>query len=277
MKKRLLALAFALVFVFSGCSSSKEETTTSTNDSEQESSGVLSEEDEKMYQELKAKLLGGGENFPQLQEPEKGEELVVFHTTMGDIKIMLCPEEAPKACENFLTHCKEGYYDGIIFHRVIDGFMIQGGDPKGNGTGGESIWGGKFDDELSPDMYHFRGALAMANSGPNTNGSQFYIVQNPQITAQYFDYTDAVIKQYGDKELLYNSQTGGMFRFNYSEKAKEAYAELGGTVELDYGYTVFGMVLEGMDVVDAIAKVEKNANDKPLTDVVIEKVEIITY
>ncbi|MBE6008305.1 MAG: peptidylprolyl isomerase [Lachnospiraceae bacterium] len=278
MKKRLLALAFALVFALSGCSSAEDEkTTTSSSGSQQESTGGLSEEEEKMYQELKTRLLGGGERFPQLEEPEKGEELVVFHTTMGDIKIMLCPEEAPKACENFLTHCKEGYYDGIIFHRVIDGFMIQGGDPKGNGTGGESIWGGKFDDELSPDMYHFRGALAMANSGPNTNGSQFYIVQKDPVTAEYFGMVDSVIEQYGDKELLYNSQTGGMFRFNYSEKAREKYAELGGTVELDYGYTVFGMVLEGMDVVDAIAKVEKNASDKPLTDVVIEKVEIITY
>ena len=278
MKKRLLALALVLVFALSGCSSSDEkETTSSTGTNQQEETTETNEEEDKMYEELKKKLLGGGENFPQLQEPEKGEELVVFHTTMGDIKIMLCPEEAPKACENFLTHCKEGYYDGIIFHRVIDDFMIQGGDPKGNGTGGESIWGGKFDDELSPDMYHFRGAIAMANSGPNTNGSQFYIVQKPAIADGYFEYTDAVIKQYGSDNLLYNSQTGGMFRFNYSEKAKETYAELGGTVELDYGYTVFGMVLEGMDVVDAIAKVEKNASDRPLTDVVIEKVEIITY
>lgn len=277
MKKRLLAIAFATVFAFSGCSSDSKETENTASAEGQESTDTLNQEEEEMYEELKAKLLGGGENFPQLQEPEKGEELVVFHTNKGDIKIMLCPEEAPKACENFLTHCKEGYYDGLTFHRVIDGFMIQGGDPNGNGTGGESIWGDKFDDEISPDMYHFRGALAMANSGPNTNGSQFYIVQKDALTDDYFSVVDSIISQYGDKELLYNSQTGTMFRFNYSDAARKYYEELGGTVELDYGYTVFGMVLEGMDVVDTIAKVEKDSSDKPLEDVVIEKVEIIEY
>ncbi len=273
MKKRFLALALCLAFAVSGCSNGNVDTT-SKEDTTQETENT---EEDKEMEALKEKLLAGGERFPQLEEPEKGEELVVFHTNKGDIKIMLCPEEAPKACENFLTHCKEGYYDGLTFHRVIDGFMIQGGDPNGNGTGGASIWGGKFDDELSPDMYHFRGALAMANSGPNTNGSQFYIVQKNPISEGYFDVTQSVIDQYGDKELLYNSQTGTMFRFNYSADAQAHYNELGGTPELDFGYTVFGMVLEGMDVVDTIATVEKNASDKPLEDVVIEKVEIVVY
>lgn len=273
MKKKLLALALCVVFAFGGCSNGAE----NTADDNEQAANEENQEEEEMYNELKEKLLGGGENFPQLEEPEKGEELVVFHTNKGDIKIMLCPEEAPKACENFLTHCKDGYYDGLTFHRVIDGFMIQGGDPNGNGTGGESIWGGKFDDEFSADMYHFRGALAMANSGADTNGSQFYIVQKTAVSDGYFDMTQSIIDEYGDGELLYNSQTGSMFRFNYSDKAKEHYNELGGTPELDYGYTVFGMVIEGLDVVDTIATVEKDSSDKPLEDVVIEKVEIIEY
>ncbi len=97
-------------------------------------------------------------------------------TNMGDIKLELFPEAAPKAVENFVVHAEKGYYNGVIFHRVIDGFMIQGGDPTGTGRGGESIWGGKFDDEISPNLkFDSAGILAMANAGPNTNGSQFFI------------------------------------------------------------------------------------------------------
>ena len=116
MKKRLLALALTVVFALAGCSSAKTDSTAST-DTKQESADEAIKEEERMYEELKKRLLGGGENFPQLEEPEKGEELVVFHTTMGDIKIMLCPEEAPKACENFLTFSgiSSLVYRGFIF------------------------------------------------------------------------------------------------------------------------------------------------------------------
>ena len=96
---------------------------------------------------------------------------------MGVIKIKLFPEYAPKAVENFKTHAKNGYYDGLTFHRIINEFMIQGGDPNGDGSGGESIWGVPFEDEFSTEVLNYRGAF-MANSGPNTNGSQFFIVQN---------------------------------------------------------------------------------------------------
>ena len=99
---------------------------------------------------------------------------------MGDITVRFFKDEAPKAVENFITHAKEGYYDGLTFHRVINDFMIQGGDPKGDGTGGESIWGTKFEDEFSDNLHNFRGALSMANAGTNTNGSQFFIVQSSQ-------------------------------------------------------------------------------------------------
>lgn len=112
----------------------------------------------------------------------KGEEnqmknpTVIFETNQGKIEIELMPEVAPKTCENFVGLVQKGYYDGLIFHRVIKGFMIQGGDPTGTGRGGESLWGKPFADEFSTDVkFDAPGILAMANSGPNTNGSQFFI------------------------------------------------------------------------------------------------------
>jgi len=106
--------------------------------------------------------------------------IAVLQTTQGDIEIELRPDIAPKAVENFVTHIKDGYYDGLIFHRIIKQFMIQGGDPTGTGRGGESIWGKPFKDEFAPNVVFDRsGILAMANAGPNTNGSQFFITTVP--------------------------------------------------------------------------------------------------
>jgi len=106
--------------------------------------------------------------------------IVIMHTTMGDIHFELFPEECPKSCENFTTHSKNGYYDSVVFHRCINDFMIQTGDPLGDGTGGESIWGGEFADEFHRNLRHDRpGILSMANAGPNTNGSQFFVTTIP--------------------------------------------------------------------------------------------------
>lgn len=117
--------------------------------------------------------------FRQLDKPIKGDTVALIKTNKGDIKIRLFPDKAPKTVENFVTHSKNGYYNGIIFHRVIKGFMIQGGDPTGTGRGGESIWGKGFEDEFSPELHNFRGALSMANTGmPFSNGSQFFIVSS---------------------------------------------------------------------------------------------------
>lgn len=111
---------------------------------------------------------------------DKKAETVVFETTQGNIEFKLYPEVAPKACENFVGLVKKGYYDGIIFHRVIQGFMIQGGDPTGTGRGGESLWGKDFEDEVTPSVtFNRAGLLAMANRGPSTNGSQFFITTVP--------------------------------------------------------------------------------------------------
>jgi peptidyl-prolyl cis-trans isomerase B (cyclophilin B) len=116
-------------------------------------------------------------DFSQTALPQAGEQIAVMETSKGTIKIRLFPDLAPKTVENFKGLITKGYYNGLIFHRVIPSFMIQGGDPKGNGTGGESLWGGKFNDEFNPNLKNIKGALSMANSGPNTNGSQFFIVQ----------------------------------------------------------------------------------------------------
>ena len=118
----------------------------------------------------------------QLEEPVKGEEIAIIKTNHGDIKVRFFPEAAPKAVENFITHGKNGYYDGVTFHRVINDFMIQSGDPDGTGAGGESIWGEFFEDEFHQEYHNFRGALSMAKQPqPDTNGSQFFIVQGKKI------------------------------------------------------------------------------------------------
>lgn len=197
-----------------------------------------------------------GETFmyPQLnKELNAGEILVEMNTTMGSVKIKLFPEQAPKTVENFVTHAKNGYYNGIIFHRVIKNFMIQGGDPTGTGMGGESIWGGSFEDEFSPELLNIRGALSMANAGPGTNGSQFFIVQAKQV----------------ETSILKQMEVRG-----WSKEEVEFYKKNGGTPWLDGKHTVFGQVVEGMDIVDAIANVEVGFQDKPKEDVKIESITV---
>lgn len=191
----------------------------------------------------------------QLNKPAANETTAVMHTNMGDIAIRLFPEHAPKAVENFTTHAKNGYYDGIVFHRVIKDFMIQGGDPTATGCGGESIWGQNFKDEFTPELHNLRGALSMANAGPGTNGSQFFIVQANSVHPNFISQ----MKELPDY---------------FPAEAVEAYAEVGGTPHLDYHHTVFGQVYEGMDVVDAIASVATNHSDKPLEDVTILGIDV---
>lgn len=177
-------------------------------------------------------------------------------TTAGDIRILLFPDAAPKAVENFVTHAKDGYYTGIIFHRVIPDFMIQGGDPTGTGRGGESIWGDNFEDEFNVDYHNIRGALSMANAGPGTNGSQFFIVQASDV----------------DDGLL--GQMRQLTDRGFPEGCIEDYERFGGTPWLDFKHTVFGQVIDGMETVDAIAAAPRNAMDKPLDDIVILGVDI---
>ncbi|HWR39729.1 MAG TPA: peptidylprolyl isomerase [Patescibacteria group bacterium] len=149
--------------------------------------------------------------------------IAVFETSMGTFKVELFEDKAPTTARNFIELVNKGFYDGLIFHRVIDGFMIQGGDPKGNGTGGP---GYTIKDEFHPDLKHSGpGMLSMANAGPNTGGSQFFITLAP-------------------------------------------------TAWLDGKHAVFGKVVSGLDVVQAIGKVKTASMDRPVTDVVIKKVTI---
>ncbi|WP_165005619.1 MULTISPECIES: peptidylprolyl isomerase [unclassified Enterococcus] len=190
--------------------------------------------------------------FPQLDlSNEKGPKAVI-KTNRGDITVQLFPELAPKTVQNFIELAKKGYYDGVIFHRVIPDFMIQGGDPTGTGMGGESIYGESFEDEFSRELFNLRGALSMANSGPNTNGSQFFIVNNTNVPA---------------------NMLGQLEGAGFPAEIIEAYKD-GGTPWLDFRHTVFGHVLEGMDTVDEIANVQRGPQDRPVHDVVIETVEI---
>ena len=192
----------------------------------------------------------------QTRAPQQGDTVATMKTTLGDIKILLFPDAAPKAVENFVTHAKNGYYNGIIFHRVIPDFMIQGGDPTGTGRGGESIWGRSFEDEFSVDYHNIRGALSMANAGPGTNGSQFFIVQAKEV----------------DGGLI--SQMEQLSDRGFPADCVEDYKQLGGTPWLDFKHTVFGQVVEGIETVDAIADVETGYADKPLEDVSIIGIEI---
>lgn len=192
----------------------------------------------------------------QTNAPTAGDKTAVIFTTKGEIKVRLFAEHAPKAVENFETHAKNGYYNGIKFHRVIKDFMIQGGDPLGNGTGGESIWSKPFEDEFTPELHNIRGALSMANAGPCTNGSQFFIVQAKTVP-------DGMLSQLEELEDR-----------GFPKACAEDYKALGGTPWLDFRHTVFGQVYEGMDVVDAIAESAVDGNDRPTEDILIEKIEI---
>ncbi len=191
-------------------------------------------------------------NYPQLNLAQEQGSKARIKTNRGEVLIQLFSDQAPKTVQNFIGLANEHYYDGTIFHRVIPDFMIQGGDPTGNGMGGKSFFGEPFADEFSPQLFNVRGALSMANAGPNTNGSQFFIVQSTNLPEQL-------------NEQMRNA--------GYPEEIINLYQK-GGTPWLDFHHTVFGQVISGLDIVDEIAAVQTGSQDKPITDITIESVNI---
>lgn len=192
-------------------------------------------------------------DYPQLDLSKAQGPKAIIKTNLGTIEVQLFKKLATKTVKNFVELVKKGYYDGVTFHRVIPDFMIQGGDPTGTGRGGESIYGHPFENEFSEQLFNFNGALSMANAGPNTNGSQFFIVSNEHVPANMIDQMKMV---------------------GYPQEVIDRYKENGGTPWLDHRHTVFGQVIKGMDVVQAISKVERDQMDKPKDNVVMEKVTI---
>ncbi len=230
-------------------------TTHQTTDNDEATTATSSSTQTKKDSELDKVAL------PQLESKvTTNESEIKMTTTAGEITLKLFNQYAPLAVENFLTHTKSGYYNNTSFHRVIAGFMIQGGDPKGNGTGGTSIWhdrnksidsGHGFKNEISQSLYNIRGALTMANAGPDTNGSQFFINQNPKKPTQDFN------------------------KNKYPSKIVDAYQK-GGNPSLDGSYTVFGQVIKGMNVVDKIASAKVKSGGEGSTPVKPIKITQIT-
>lgn len=191
--------------------------------------------------------------YPQLELTKVSGPQATIHTSLGDIQVQLFADQAPKTVTNFTKLADKGYYDGVIFHRVIPDFMIQGGDPTGTGRGGDSIYGRPFEDEFSDQLFNFNGALSMANAGPNTNGSQFFIVSNQHVP---------------------ENLVGEMKAVGYPAPVVDHYQAVGGTPWLDHHHTVFGQVTSGMDVVEQISQVDRDGMDKPKQDVVIKTVTV---
>ncbi len=206
---------YSLIFlmVFLSCSSLSLENENSV-ELVNENKGVNEMSENKVYSEMPGMNIDVSKNYT-----------AVIKTSMGDMSVEFFTEDAPLTVNNFINLSRDGYYDDVIFHRVISGFMIQGGDPSGTGHGEMGKYPGyKFEDELNNQREYEKGILAMANAGPDTNGSQFFIM--------HVDYP------------------------------------------LPYQYTIFGLVTDGLDVIDKIASVQTGDGDRPVDDVVIKKVEV---
>lgn len=243
----------------------------------------------------------------QLDKPEKGEKVAIMHTSMGDISIRFFPDAAPKAVKNFQELAEKGYYNDLTFHRVIEDFMIQGGDPDGDGTGGESIYKsdsnkkGAFEDEFDAKLLNLRGSPGHANSGPNQHRAASSSSTSPRRTLSRRWWTASRPTMSGTRRPtpIRISRAGrrcwptgcpippaGLLKFcpnGLTDEVIDLYCQTGGNMNLDGslrnrgGHTVFGQVYEGMDVVDAIAAVETDSNDKPKEAVTIKTIDITTY
>ncbi len=192
----------------------------------------------------------------QLSGPQPGDTVIVFNTSKGTIKAVLFADYAPQAVENFISLARDGYYNGLAFHRVIEDFLIQSGDPGTTGSGGVSSFGYGFGDEYSELLHNYCGALGMVHDPFGRNQSQFYIIAQDTVS----------------DDMIAKMQAAG-----YSDEVIETYRTAGGAPHLDYNYTVFGQVYEGMDVVQKIAAVRTDAQNRPLSEVEIISISVETY
>lgn len=255
MKKLALLLAalLSLSALFYGCNGKPAEEAPAPSASENEAAAPSSDEEIIAHN---LKLDPSSINLIQFDAPAADAKTVTLKTSEGDIKIVLYPEQAPKAVENFLKLAEQGYYNGVKFYEAISGVRVSTGDPDNTGNGGKSSLenGAKFEDEYSTDLWHFNGAVAMNNGGaPGENGSRFYIVQNSSVTTELADK---------------------MLDVAFPEKVVNKYLEVGGVPNYDFRDTVFGQVIEGMEVVNKIASTATDEAHKPEKDIVINSVEV---
>lgn len=259
MIKKIIAgiLCASLLFSFSACGTDTGNSSNSVALGE-DSSSIMSQADNSSKADEKAEQSDAVLNFT---EPVEGEQIAVFDIEgYGQIKIKLFPEQCPKGVENFEFLINSGYYDGITFHRIIKDFMIQGGDPTGTGSGGESKWRKGFEQEINSGLRHFSGAVSYATASDKLNGSQFFIVTG--MTNIDEDHFTSLLQQY-NKE--------------YPDSVKELYYEKGGYPFLDGDYEVFGQVIEGLDICFEISNIATDASDKPTEDVVINYAKLEEY
>ncbi len=247
--KRLLACLLSMTLaagMMTACAGDKAPADKTTQNS--------TTEEEKKYETVE---IHKPSEVNQTSEPEEGETIAIIRVKdMGEIYMKFFYEDSPLAVENFVTLAANGYYNGVTFHRVIEDFMAQSGDPTATGIGGESIWGEEFKNEYSDRLAHINGSVAMARKNAlDTNSSQFFINNNNEIT-----WSDAYLEAY-----------------EIPKEWWEVYKVNGGNPHLQGGYTVFGQVYDGQDVLDAVCGAETDENDKPLQDVIIESIEITRY
>lgn len=190
----------------------------------------------------------------QLEEPKSGDTIATIETTQGSFEVVLYPQRAPKAVENFTAHVNEGYYNGLKIFEIVKDNRIQTGDPNNDGTGGDSIWGGPFEDEFGYDLWHFTGAVCMVSTGADSNRSQFYVVCSGAVPEE-------TVTQ--------------MEEAKYPQKVIDAYKEKGGAPWHDSKTTVFGQVVGGMDVVQKICNLPQVENT-PKEDVIVTNITLRT-
>lgn len=298
------AVSLCAVMSLCGCSQNGSAQTTETASAAKEGAVAKNES----FKLTKSTDAGNSGNA----ELQKGDTYAVISVKdYGDIKIKLYPELAPYSVYNFTELAKKGAYNGRNFHRIIEGFMAQGGSANGRGSGGECIDGGNFKNEINTSLRHYYGALCYAASGIGDISDGFYIVNNKQpqndirgvystVNANYSYYEEgytSYLESLDKSSDSYSSDSAllsSLIEYNgnaknaseamtetITEAVEQTYAEKGGTPSLDGGYTVFGQTVEGFDVIDKITAVEKTLGDdgavsKPTTEIIIDKIEIFT-